>query len=140
MTPASWLQRHPLLGYFVLTFGISWGGILIVLAASGFELSPMQHSEAGLIFVAMLLGPSLSGLIMTALLEWRAGTGGIRALGRKFGRLFRLLVNGRFRPMVDLQISTRFFSASFIASKPRLIFSNDEAGINATSKPLKFSP
>ena len=54
-----WLQRRELLGYFLLAFGISWVGILIVLAAVGFDLSPMQPFEAGLIFVAMLLGPDL---------------------------------------------------------------------------------
>lgn len=69
----SWLNRHPLLGYFALAFGISWSGILIILAARGFDLSPMLPLEAGLILLAMLLGPSLSGLIVTTILEGRAG-------------------------------------------------------------------
>lgn len=112
MTPASWLQRHPLLGYFVLTFGISWGGILIVLAASGFDISPMQPSEAGLILVAMLLGPSLSGLIMTALLEWRAGTGGFRALGRKFGRWLDCWSMAAFHPFRTLAFPVGAFKRS----------------------------
>jgi len=43
MTPAPWLRRNPLLGYLVLTFGISWGGILIVLIATGFNLSTPQQ-------------------------------------------------------------------------------------------------
>ncbi len=36
--PGSWVCRHPLPAYFALCFGISWGGILIVLAATGFSL------------------------------------------------------------------------------------------------------
>lgn len=69
----SWLNRHPLSAYFALAFGISWSFILVILAARGFDLSPMQPLEAGLILLAMLLGPSLSGLIVTSILEGRAG-------------------------------------------------------------------
>jgi membrane protease YdiL (CAAX protease family) len=73
LTPASWLRRHPLFGYFALCFGISWGGILIVIAATGFRLATLQPLEMGLIFMLMLLGPSASGLILTAALNGRAG-------------------------------------------------------------------
>jgi membrane protease YdiL (CAAX protease family) len=73
MTITPWLRRYPLTGYFALAFGISWGGILVVMAVAGFSLSPMQPAEAGLIFAAMALGPSLSGVIVTALLEGQRG-------------------------------------------------------------------
>lgn len=62
-----------MLGYFALCFGISWGGILIVLATTGFKLTALQPLETGLIFALMLLGPSASGLILTAVLDGRAG-------------------------------------------------------------------
>ncbi len=71
LTP--WVQRRPLLGYFTLAFAISWGGLFAVLAARGFDLSPMQPLEAGLIFLAMVLGPSVSGITLVALLDGRAG-------------------------------------------------------------------
>ena len=73
MTPSSWLRRHPLPGYFALCFGISWGGILIVLAATGFKFTALRPLETGLIFALMLLGPSASGLILTAVLDGWAG-------------------------------------------------------------------
>jgi len=76
---ATSLQRHPLAWFFALAFGISWGGILVIAAARGFDLSPLQPVEGGLIFLMMLLGPSLSGLICTALTDGRAG---FRALRR----------------------------------------------------------
>jgi membrane protease YdiL (CAAX protease family) len=75
---ANSLQRHPLAWFFALAFGISWGGILVTAAARGFDLSPLQPVEGGLIFLMMLLGPSLSGLICTALTDGRAG---LHALG-----------------------------------------------------------
>ena len=57
----------PLAAFFVLTFLLSWGGILVILAARRFDLAPMQPLEAGLTFLVMLLGPSASGVIVTAL-------------------------------------------------------------------------
>ena len=69
-----WLRRRPLFGYFALAYGISWGGILILLIAMGFELAaPLQPLNTGLIFLLMLLGPSTSGLALTALLDGHAG-------------------------------------------------------------------
>ena len=68
-----WLRRHPVCSFFVLAFGISWGGILVVLSATGFDLVELRPLDTGLIFVFMLLGPSTSGLALTALLEGRAG-------------------------------------------------------------------
>jgi len=68
-----WFLRHPLTGYFALVFGISWGGIAIVFAEFGFDLAPLQPVEGGLMFLMMLLGPSLGGIACIALLDGRAG-------------------------------------------------------------------
>ena len=84
------LRHHPLLLYFAMAFGISWGGIGCVVGATGFNLAAPQPMQTGLFFVAMLLGPSVSGLILTALLEGREGLG---ALGL---HLSRWRVGGRW--------------------------------------------
>jgi membrane protease YdiL (CAAX protease family) len=76
---ANSFQRHPLTWFFALAFGISWGGILVIASARGFDLSPLQPAEGGPIFLMMLLGPSLSGLICTAYTDGRSG---LRALLR----------------------------------------------------------
>ena len=72
------LRHHPLTGYFALAYGISWGGILILLVARGLDLTALQPLDTCLMFVLMLLGPSTSGLALTALLDGRAG---LRRLG-----------------------------------------------------------
>jgi hypothetical protein len=41
----------------MLSYGISWGGILVVLAFTGFDLATLRPLDTGLIFVVMLLGP-----------------------------------------------------------------------------------
>jgi len=61
----------------MLAYGLSWGSILIVLGASGFDLKDLQPLDTALIFVAMLLGPSVGGLVMLARLEGRAGLRGL---------------------------------------------------------------
>jgi hypothetical protein len=66
-----WLRRHPLLGYFLIVYGISWTGILVVLSFSAFNLTTLRPLDTGLIFIAMLLGPSSAGLTSTAVIDGR---------------------------------------------------------------------
>jgi uncharacterized protein len=66
------LRQHPLLGYFLLAYGITWGGILLLLASEGFDLSKPGPGEKTVIVALMLLGPSISGLVLTVLLDGRA--------------------------------------------------------------------
>ena len=67
------LRRHPVSGYFALAYGVSWGGTLIIVGATGFNLAALRPLDTGLIFMSMLLGPSAAGLAMTAVLEGREG-------------------------------------------------------------------
>ena len=58
--------------FFALALGISWGGILIVMAATDFDLLDLRPLDTGFIFAFMLLGPSTFALTLTALLTMRA--------------------------------------------------------------------
>jgi hypothetical protein len=88
MKTAAWLRRRALLAYFALAYGPSWGGILMILAANSFDLTDLRPVDTGLIFVAMLLGPSVAGLALTALLEGRSGMHelGARLVRWRYGR------------------------------------------------------
>lgn len=70
----AFIKRHPVLTYFVLTFAISWGGVLIVVGPGGFPGTPEQF-EALLPYavLAMIAGPSVSGILLTGLVYGRAG-------------------------------------------------------------------
>jgi membrane protease YdiL (CAAX protease family) len=71
----AFVKSHPLLGYFALVFAISWGTILIVAGGPSGISANSQPSEMLMPFVylAMLLGPAVAGILMTGLLYGRAG-------------------------------------------------------------------
>ena len=73
----SFTKRHPLLSYFAVAYGITWGAILIFLTSKGFQFTSLQVQDASIlfviVFVAMLLGPSIAGVVLTAALDGRDG-------------------------------------------------------------------
>jgi membrane protease YdiL (CAAX protease family) len=81
------IKRKPLSTYFVLTFVISWGAILIMVGPSGIPVSTAQVAVLGL---AMLLGPSVASILLTCLASGRAG---FREL---LSRMFKWRVGARW--------------------------------------------
>lgn len=77
------LRRHPLVSYFALAYGITWGGIILVGGAARFQGLAVPTSQFPLVMLAMLLGPSTAGLTMTAITGGRAG---LRDLGARMRR------------------------------------------------------
>jgi membrane protease YdiL (CAAX protease family) len=69
------VSAHAVLGYFVLTFVISWSGILLVIGGpasipgAAAQTSPLFP----FVYLAMLAGPSTAGVLMTWWLRGRAG-------------------------------------------------------------------
>jgi membrane protease YdiL (CAAX protease family) len=73
MPTKSFAQRYPLVLYFGLAYGITWGDILIYLSSKGFQLSAIRTPDVLVMFLLMLLGPSLGGLLSSGILSGRAG-------------------------------------------------------------------
>jgi membrane protease YdiL (CAAX protease family) len=69
------LRRHSVLTYFVLTFAISWGGAFIAVGGSGGMQGTTPGSDPRFVYalMAMLAGPSISGIILTGALQGRTG-------------------------------------------------------------------
>ena len=87
----AFIKRHPLLTYFILTFALSWGGVLIVAGPGGISANS-EPSEMQLLFLypAILVGPGVAGILLTSLVYGRAGL-------REFGsRLLRWRVGIRW--------------------------------------------
>jgi CAAX protease family protein len=83
--------RHSVVAYFVLTFLISWGGILVVLGPGAFTgATAPTEGLLPLVYLAMFAGPSIAGILMTGLVDGKAGFHDLRS------RLLRWRVGGRW--------------------------------------------
>jgi membrane protease YdiL (CAAX protease family) len=71
---ATFIRRHPLLAYYVLTFALSWGGFVLVVGPSSLVNTNWQAEGKFLsAVIVMLAGPSIAGLLLTGLVDGRAG-------------------------------------------------------------------
>src|SRR5215475_3289362 len=67
------LRRHPILSYFVLTYAVSWLGALLVTAPHLVRHERLLQFTGILMFPVMLLGPSVVGLMLTPIVDGKAG-------------------------------------------------------------------
>jgi len=71
---AKFMRRESVLGYFVLTLIISWGSLLLIMGVGGVLGTTAVPSERmPLLYVGMLLGPSISSLLLIGLVYGRLG-------------------------------------------------------------------
>lgn len=91
-------SARALVAYFALAYGISWGAMLAYLAVIGFDLAALGPDVRLLFLGFMLAGPSMAGVIMTAVVEGRRG------FADMFRRLRRLRVGLRWYAFALLPI------------------------------------
>lgn len=73
-TLMAFIKRHPVPVYFALTFAISWSGFLIVVGSSGIPDTPEQFERLlPSAILVMLAGPSVTSILLTGLVDGRAG-------------------------------------------------------------------
>ena len=129
-TIMAFIKRHPVLTYFALTFALSWGGILIGAGSGGISAtSEPSEMQLPFVYLAMLVGPSVAGILLTGLVDGRAG---FRAL---LSRLFRWRVGARWYAIALLTaplvwMATLFaLSLSSPAFVPDIVASDDKASL-----------
>jgi uncharacterized protein len=82
--------RLAVVSYFVLTFAVSWTGALFVAAPHLLRHEPIPKTSGLQMFLVMLLGPSLVGILMT---RFSDGEEGLRYL---FARMRRVRVRAKW--------------------------------------------
>jgi CAAX protease family protein len=126
------IKRHPVLTYYALTFAISWGCVLMVLGPGGIPMTAEQFETVGpLVYVALLAGPSVAGLLLTGLVAGRAG---FREL---LSRLLRRVGAGwvvvalLFAPLLAMAVllALSLLSPEFL---PVIITADDKSGLLLT--------
>ncbi len=125
------VKSHPLLSYFALVFAISWGGVLIVAAPSGIPAPNKGQYEALLpiAILAMVAGPSVSGILLTGLAYGKAG------LSEFLSRLLRWRAGARWYAVALLAAPLAFAAVYLVLSLtsseflPSILTSDDKASV-----------
>jgi len=99
-----WRLRHPVFCYFALTFFLSWLGAFLVAAPHLLHHQPLPNLTGVLMFPAMLLGPSLTGILLTRLIYGRVGLRDLFSRMRRFRFPARWYVALLIPPVVVLAI------------------------------------
>ncbi len=86
----AFLARHAIVAYFILAFAVSWGGVAAAAVPAFARGEAVPVRTGMLMLLAMLAGPSLAGLALTAALDGRSGLAGL------FARMNRWRVGGRW--------------------------------------------
>jgi len=129
-TIKAFIVKHPVLTYYILTFAISWGGVLILGAPYGMPATSEQFQKVWpIVFVPYFLGPSISGVLMTGLVHGRAG------LRELLSRLLRWRVSARWYAVAlltaPLLIAPTLLALSLISPEylPDIVTKGDKAGL-----------
>ncbi len=133
-TIKAFIKSHPLLSYFALVFAISWGGILIVVGRPGGILDTtvgQKQTEMLLPFamLAMIVGPSVAGILLTGLLYGRAGLRDLLA------RMTRWRVGARWYAVAlltaPLSLTASLLALSLTSSEflPGILATSDKASV-----------
>jgi len=74
MSGKEFVKKYVVAIYFFLTFALSWGVMSMMITPYSFPLTSEQSNAVGpMLYVGMLVGPSVSGLLMIGILDGKTG-------------------------------------------------------------------
>lgn len=132
-------KQYPVAMYFILVFVLSWSCMALMIGPANFPVSAELSEEKGaLLYMGMLVGPSVAGLLLTGIIDGKAGfrailsrlrTWRIDARWYAFALLFAPLLAMTVLLMLSL-VNTAFVPAVFTAEdKTGLLMSGVMAGL-----------
>jgi uncharacterized protein len=109
------IKKYSLPIYFILAIAISWGGILVVVGPDGIP-GTAQQFERLLPFavIAMLAGPSVTGVLLTGLVHGKAGLRDLLSRLRKWQADVRWYAAALL--IAPLLVSSTLFALSLISA------------------------
>lgn len=110
------LERHPIAAYFLITFAVSWAGALAVAAPGLVRGTGVSNTTGMVMFPAMLLGPLVSGILMSRVTGGREGTRDLVQRIRRWRvglRWYAVLLIPPATVLVVLLLLERLLSRSF---------------------------
>ena len=123
------IKRYPVPIYFALVFIFSWGAGLLVIDPEAFPLSFERVGRIGaLVYIGILAGPCLTGLLLTGLIEGQAGFRELLLRLRRWrvGAIWYALALLPPVVMTATSLLLSFISSDF---RPALFASNDKTGL-----------
>jgi uncharacterized protein len=74
MNMIDFIKKHSAVFYFLITFIVSWGSILLIVGFKGIPASPKElNLLLPIVVMAMVLGPVVSGILMTGIVYGKSG-------------------------------------------------------------------
>ena len=123
----NFIRQKPVTAYFILTFILSWSGIIIVSFFMGMPTTSKQFSESGPVaLIPLLLGPTIVSLFMTG---FTSGRPGFRELIK---RLFKWKINLKWYAFAVLTLPVFLSVMLFVLSRfstdfiPKVFNQNDK--------------
>ena len=110
MSNTDFVKQHPVIAYFVLTFAISWGGLLIAISPvgiSGIMTLTTQNPLFLSVYLVTIAGPLVAGILLTILVYGKTG------LRDVVSRLFKWRVNAHWYAFAILTAPLTVFVTLF---------------------------
>jgi len=107
------IKRFPVFSYFCLVFIISWGGCILFGGSNFIQGQSMEIKDTMLMGLAMLAGPSLSGITLTYLADGKEGLQSLFSRVKKWnveGKWYAVLVIFPLLILLVLIILSRTFT------------------------------
>jgi len=122
-------RLHAVPLYFGLVFLLSWGGGLLVLAPSRLPLSAEEFTSLGLVvYLAIIAGPSLSGITMIAVADGMSGIRDFLARLRRW-RIAPMWYALALVPALATSAATLALAFLLPESRPTIVIAEDRSAV-----------